>query len=137
MLEETRLGGLSAQQSHICECWPPRWHVALLFPSSRMLGGGGGCCQLLKTPEHPAPGLQGYCLSVSFLGACASLQHGRTNKGRDIKTIKSLRVLRVLRPLKTIKRLPKLKVMILISCLTPVSSSMDQWVQGPRALICS
>lgn len=45
-----------------------------------------------------------------FLGACASLPCGRTNKGRDIKTIKSLRVLRVLRPLKTIKRLPKLKV---------------------------
>uniref|UniRef100_A0A8C4VAV3 Voltage-dependent R-type calcium channel subunit alpha n=1 Tax=Falco tinnunculus TaxID=100819 RepID=A0A8C4VAV3_FALTI len=44
-----------------------------------------------------ALGLQGYCLSFSFLG------------GRDIKTIKSLRVLRVLRPLKTIKRLPKLK----------------------------
>uniref|UniRef100_A0A8C4VCU0 Voltage-dependent R-type calcium channel subunit alpha n=1 Tax=Falco tinnunculus TaxID=100819 RepID=A0A8C4VCU0_FALTI len=46
-----------------------------------------------------ALGLQGYCLSFSFLGVC----------GRDIKTIKSLRVLRVLRPLKTIKRLPKLK----------------------------
>lgn len=98
--------------------------VPLLFPPSHVLGG---CCQQLSSPGHP--GLQGYCLSVPFLGVCASLRCGRTNKGRDIKTIKSLRVLRVLRPLKTIKRLPKLKVMSSISCLT--SSSPLPWEQGP------
>lgn len=102
-----------------------------MWPSHSCPHACEGACQLLKSP-----GLQGYCLSVSFLGACASLQHGRTNKGRDIKTIKSLRVLRVLRPLKTIKRLPKLKVMIPISCLTSVFSSVDWWVQGPHTLIC-
>lgn len=98
--------------------------VPLLFPSPHVLGG---CCRQFSSPGHP--GLQGYCLSVLFLGACASLRHGRTNKGRDIKTIKSLRVLRVLRPLKTIKRLPKLKVSSSISC--PTSSSPLPWEQGP------
>lgn len=97
--------------------WAECSAVTCLWPSCSHPHMCWGGCQQLKTPEHPASGLQSYCLSVSFLGACASLRHGRTNKGRDIKTIKSLRVLRVLRPLKTIKRLPKLKVMIPIYLL--------------------
>ncbi|OXB61196.1 hypothetical protein ASZ78_007182 [Callipepla squamata] len=82
---------------------------ALVAFALAWLRRGMGGLSLCMHTGHPAPGLEGYCLSVSSLGACASLPRGRTNKGRDIKTIKSLRVLRVLRPLKTIKRLPKLK----------------------------
>lgn len=122
------LPAVSARVGGAAFRWADRSAITRLCPScSHLHTLLEGCCRQFNASGHP--GLQGYCLSVPFLGACASLQRGRTNKGRDIKTIKSLRVLRVLRPLKTIKRLPKLKVTSSISCLT---SSSPAWTAGSR-----